>query len=269
METMPKICYDNLELLIMGVVCPFMRSQLRLCCLERQHFDGGNGSLGSVEGVNTMRMKTLILSLCLVLVVLTAAAGTIAYLTDTDEVVNSFTVGNIGMKVDETSVNPDGTPVEGATDRVKENSYHLIPGKIYTKDPTMTITAGSEACYVRMIVTITEAEAIKAAMPNFLPQDWVADTWDATLWKCHEMKEENNAFICEFRYFEPVDASTEIEDKVLEPLFSKIKVPETLTNEDLKALQNMQIKVVGHAIQAATFADEVEAWAAFTEQTGE
>lgn len=218
-----------------------------------------------------MRIKTLILSLCLVMVVLTAAAGTIAYLTDTSSVTNTFTVGNIDMKVDETDVNPDGTPVEGATERVQENNYHLIPGKTYTKDPTVTIVKGSDECYVRMIVTITEATAIKNAVgTDFLPQDWVNNTWDASKWVAEPMWEDtaNDAFVCEFRYYEAVDASEATEDIVLEALFSEIKVPEKLDGDDLKALEDMEIKVIGHAIQTATFETAEDAWLAFDEQTG-
>lgn len=212
-----------------------------------------------------MRIKTLILSLCLVVIVMSAAAGTIAYLTATDAVTNTFTVGNIGMKVDETKVTPDGVPVEGE-ERVQENNYHLIPGKTYVKDPTVTITAKSDPCYVRMIVKITEAAAIKAAAgDDFLPQDWVNGTWDPAIWVPQPMVEdtEADAFICEFRYCTTVDNSGSDADKELEALFGQIKVPETLGGDDLEALQDMKIIVQGHAIQTATFKNADDAWAAF------
>ncbi len=217
-----------------------------------------------------MRMKTLILSLCLVLVVLTAAAGTIAYLTDTDEVVNSFTVGNIGMDVNESPVDENGQKVEGGTP-TEGNQYHLVPGKTYWKDPYVTIHAKSEECYVRMIATITEAKNVLDVMgADFLPETCVKG-WDNTVWVPQDMvyDEDANELICEFRYYETVDNSLSDLALELEPLFTELVIPGDLTNEDLKTLQNMQIKVVGHAIQAATFADEVEAWAAFTAQTGE
>ena len=84
-----------------------------------------------------------------------------AYLTSTDTVENTFTVGNVKITLDEAKVNTDGTLVEGAA-RVKANSYKLLPGHTYTKDPTVTVKAGSESSYVRMKVTFNNAADIIA-----------------------------------------------------------------------------------------------------------
>ena len=41
--------------------------------------------------------KALLLSLCAVMLVTASVLGTMAYLTSTDEVVNTFTVGNVAI----------------------------------------------------------------------------------------------------------------------------------------------------------------------------
>ena len=70
---------------------------------------------------------------------------------------NTFTVGKVEIKLDEAKVTADGIPVEGAA-RVTANSYKLMPGTTYTKDPTVTVLkAGSEESYVRMKVTFNNA----------------------------------------------------------------------------------------------------------------
>ena len=107
------------------------------------------------------RSKALLLSLCAVLLVAATIFGTMAYLTSSDKVENTFTVGNVKIKLDEAKVNTDGTPVEGV-DRVHENSYKLLPGHTYTKDPTVTVEKGSESAYVRMKVTFNNAANIIA-----------------------------------------------------------------------------------------------------------
>ena len=66
------------------------------------------------------KTKALLMSLCAVLLVAASVLGTMAYLTDSKDVKNTFTVGNVAIKLDEAKVNTDGTPVEGA-DRVKGN----------------------------------------------------------------------------------------------------------------------------------------------------
>ena len=96
--------------------------------------------------------KIMALLLCAVLLVGATVAGTVAYLTDRDEVVNNFTVGEVHIKLDEAPVNENGKEVEGS--RVQSNKYHLQPGMTYDKDPMVTVLKGSEECYVRMFVTI-------------------------------------------------------------------------------------------------------------------
>lgn len=97
------------------------------------------------------KSKALLLSLCAVLLVVASVMGTMAYLTSTATVTNTFTVGDaVTITLDEVQVNPDGTPVTGAA-RVTENSYKLMPGHKYTKDPTVHVTGGE--CYVFVKVT--------------------------------------------------------------------------------------------------------------------
>ena len=102
------------------------------------------------------KSKALLLTLCAVLLVAASVLGTMAYLTSTDTVTNTFTVGKVEIKLDETDVtNPTGP-------RVQANSYKLMPGTTYTKDPTVTVKAGSEESYVRMKVTFNNATEIIA-----------------------------------------------------------------------------------------------------------
>ena len=107
------------------------------------------------------RIKPLLTLCCALLLVAAGVFGTLAYLTGTDTVNNTFTVGNVKITLDEARGTTEGTPVEGA-DRVKANEYHLLPGHTYTKDPTVTVEEGSDLSYVRMKVTFNNAKAIIA-----------------------------------------------------------------------------------------------------------
>ena len=93
------------------------------------------------------KSKALILALCAVLLVTASVLGTMAYLTSTDEVKNTFTVGSVAIKLDEAKVDEAGQPIAGAA-RVQANSYKLLPGHTYTKDPTIHVDANSEDCYL-------------------------------------------------------------------------------------------------------------------------
>lgn len=210
--------------------------------------------------------KTLLVVLSVIMLMTAAVMGTIAYLTDTQEVVNTFTVGDVDIMLDETEVTPDGEPVPGA-DRVPGNEYHLIPGKSYVKDPTVTVIAGSEESYVRMMVTIncmSELQAIFGA--DFLPHEYIEGK-DSNIWIYNSTVDNgDNTVTYEFRYYKTVDAFEATEDIVLEPLFTSFTVPGEITNEQLATLDALEIKVVGHAIQTVGLASADEAWAAFDGQ---
>ena len=109
--------------------------------------------------------KALLLSMCAVLLVAVSIFGTLAYLTDKDTVTNTFTVGSVGLSLDEADVKPDGSYETNHDSRVQANEYHLLPGHTYYKDPTVTVDAGSEDAYVRMIVTVENIDQLKAALP--------------------------------------------------------------------------------------------------------
>ena len=53
------------------------------------------------------RSKALVLTLCAVLLVVATVMGTMAYLTSTDTVTNTFTVGKVAITLDEAKVNTD------------------------------------------------------------------------------------------------------------------------------------------------------------------
>ena len=206
------------------------------------------------------KMKTVLLCISLSLLVFASVIGTLSYLTDTEEVVNTFTVGNVDITLDEADVDELGAVI--SNDRVKENEYHLIPGGVYVKDPTVTVKKGSEASYIRMLVTISDMADIKAVLGDgFLPENYV-EGYDKAVWKCVKITDNgDDTATYEFRYKDSVDKVSA--DKVLEPLFEKIKVPGEITGEELAQISEMKISVIGNAIQKTGFENEDAAWAAF------
>ena len=212
------------------------------------------------------KAKVLIAALCAVLLVVGSVMGTLAYLTDRQAVVNTFTVGNVDITVDEAPVTPDGEVIPGE-DRVEGNDYHLIPGQSYTKDPTMTVKAGSEESYVRMMVTINCISELRAIFGNgFLPHDFIEGK-DSNIWVYEDTVENgDNTVTYEFRYYKPVDAFEATDDIVLEPLFTSFTIPGSMTGEQLATIADLEIRVEGHAIQTATFDSAAAAWVAFDAQ---
>ena len=209
-----------------------------------------------------MKKKILVACLCVALAVLTIAGTTLAYLTSQDTVVNTFTVGNVQIKLDEAKANADGTLVANA-DRVKANSYKLIPGHTYNKDPMVTVLEGSESSYIKMTVTFSKAAELDAIFaPTGADMTSIFNGYDSTNWiyKGNTEDTEANTRTYEFWYKETVAAPDA--DVALDALFDQIKVPGTITGEQLETIEGMTITVNAYAIQADGFANAEAAWAA-------
>lgn len=248
--------------------------------------------------------KALALVLCALMLVAASVFGTLAYLTDTDAVTNTFTVGKVDIKLDEADVNIYGEAIDDA-ERVAANEYHLIPGHTYTKDPMVTVLAGSEESYVRMMVEINFSKELDEIfdpngeeLPNGAELISIFNGYDETNWAYVGNIEDttNNTRTYEFRYVgeaykgskdgtvaktredthednKPLTDKAEIK---LDPLFDSFTVPTWFNNADLEKLIELNedgtiknqftINVTAHAIQADGFADADAAWAAFAEQ---
>lgn len=205
------------------------------------------------------KRKVLTMVLCAVLLVSATMFATIAYLKSEDKVNNTFTVGDVKITLDETKVNEDGTPVQGAA-RVKENRYKLIPGHEYIKDPTVTVKANSEDCYVRALVTLNKREALYN-LPSDINIEECFNINENWIFKSETEDVDNDTYTYEFWYKSKVETSNE--NVKLPALFTKIIVPESLTNEQLGTLEGLEINVVAHAIQADGFDTAADAWEAF------
>ena len=209
-----------------------------------------------------MKARKILVSLAaLALVAAISIGGTIAYLTSTDKVENTFTVGKVNIVLDEAKANTDGTLVEGAK-RVQANEYHLLPGHTYNKDPMVTVKGGSEDCYVKMTVTFTNAKELDAIFASeggadmtsifkgYSDANWIA--------KNITKDETANTRTYEFWYKEPVGAPTA--DVALDALFDFITVPGDITQEQLETIEDMTITVNAYAIQADGSTDATDAW---------
>lgn len=218
--------------------------------------------------------KVLLLVLCAALLVGASVAGTVAYLTSQDEVVNTFTVGQVAIELHETEEAPRENGTVGL-------DLHLLPGIPVDKDPTVTVKEDSEKSYVRVNVTVSDVEKLKAAFEgltytgvhgvnlSYVTNDMfnlhlIIEGWKAEDWAFASY--DNGVY--EFRYVgelaeDGVVPKNEDADTVLPALFTKVVLPTDMTNDLIKNLENVTITVTADAIQADGFANADAAWAAF------
>lgn len=115
-----------------------------------------------------MKKKSLALVLALAMIVVCVVGGTLAWLTaTTPEVKNTFTYGDINIKLEET-----GATVAADGSATKE--FKMIPGYTITKDPKVTVLAGSEKCY--LFVKVAESDNFDDFMTYDMAAGWTALT---------------------------------------------------------------------------------------------
>lgn len=94
------------------------------------------------------RTKALLLVMSALLLIVSTVFATMAYLTSkTEKMTNTFSVGNVKITMDEADVDEYGVPVSPAA-RDMTNSYKIIPGHTYVKDPTIHVDPNSEDCWL-------------------------------------------------------------------------------------------------------------------------
>lgn len=120
--------------------------------------------------------KSIALVMMAVLLVAASVMGTLAFLTSTDSVKNTFTVGKVAITLDEAKVNVYGEVDASVANRVKGNTYKLIPGHEYTKDPIVHLASDSEACwlFVKVDNGIAAIEADTKIAEQITTNGWTA-----------------------------------------------------------------------------------------------
>ena len=197
--------------------------------------------------------KVLLLVLCAVLLVGASVAGTVAYLTDKDDVTNTFTVGKVYITMDEAKTDTAGNALTGAdAGRDKTNTYNLIPGHTYLKDPTIHIEAGSENCWVFVEVK-NEIAAIEDDVIKIANQITTTNNW--TLF--HTAGDTS----IYYKDWDPTMGNDLV-------VFSQFKIDEAVTNDTLNGgegattggYNGKSVVVNAYAIQRDALATAEAAW---------
>ena len=180
--------------------------------------------------------RMFIAMLALVLVIGCAVGGTVAWLVaKTDPVVNTFTYGDINITLTEST----------------GDSYKIVPGVNISKDPTVTVKANSEACWLFVKVeeenwpTFTEADGTTKKVSYAIADSWTALTDVPGV------------------YYREVPAATADTDfAILRD--NVVTVSNTLTKTEVNTVISIQPKLTftAYAVQKAGINTVAEAWAA-------
>lgn len=195
-----------------------------------------------------MKKKSLALLMAVVMLFGVAVGGTLAWLyTSTSTVTNTFTVGDIKIVLDEKDTDGSKTnvTVEG---RDTANKYDIVPGTTYEKDPTVTVKANSEPCYL-----FVKFEEVGNPSTYYT---YTSNLTDTTVWT----PLDGVAGV----YYKTVDTSTADQSFLLlasqgTGFVGGIKVKDTVKLADMTSAGAAQLKWTAYAVQRDNLT-VTEAW---------
>ena len=219
---------------------------------------------------------------CVAMIV--AAGGTLSYFTDTRELTNVFTAGNVYISLTEAAVKADSTGnliedteaprVQGVAIDSDEEAQHnygmLYPGKVMHKDPTIQNT-GDDPAWIAAKIIVTdgkgdinklmgyynsEAIDIEIILSGGLLDETVrVGTWNGIDGVCYNdryaMVQIPSASTGTYEFYFFMNAEV-LPGGVIE-LFDTMTVPSDFTSTDMREFAELKITVQAFAVQTYGF----------------
>ncbi|MBR2949863.1 MAG: SipW-dependent-type signal peptide-containing protein [Lachnospiraceae bacterium] len=235
-----------------------------------------------------MKKKLFTIVLCVAMLAIAIAGGTMAYFTDKDDQTNTFTAGKVDITLFEHTVEKQTDPekdrygdlVKTDVETQDTQNYHLFPGMTVDKDPTIRVEDGSEDAYLAAKVTVNNVEGKDVhdligieyghmlALQDFLSggcavvsveqkehklneRNGIRVYGDGTYSVWQEIINNNGQYTYVFYVF--IEGAKSAKDEVT--LFEQMKIKSDWTNEQMEIMNNLSIDVQAFAVQANGFKD--------------
>jgi len=238
------------------------------------------------------KARKALLTLCAALLLVSVTAGvTIAYLTDTESVINTFKVGQVDTTLDETQTDLMGV-ANGEGRKPEGNEYQLYPGTTYIKDPIIHVTGSTkdvtyEDSYVvaKVVVTADKIADLRALL-SYNDTDMIGfkdivtggvfdytdytvsgNKWtsaNANIDLLQVANESDNTF---YVFFKSVQKPNAYDEETGEngaaidlELFEKIVIPEEWNNTEIAKMAGLKMDITAYAMQATGFENVYDAF---------
>lgn len=224
------------------------------------------------------RRQLVLGALCIGLVSAVTIGGTLAFLTDSEQVTNHFSMGDLDITITEDGWDDDGNPDDGTPG----DGEGLVPGDTKDKDPTIHAVTGDS--YMRVVLqvqnkdgtAITDKERLDLVMKTVYYSDPVVDASQsyslAQLSKLyHNISTVSSSFKLNAEKSSTDDDPTGVyyydydgvfEEGAEATLFTNVVIPTDWNQTQIAKLGQYQIVVYAQAIQADNFESAADAFAA-------
>lgn len=181
--------------------------------------------------------KKIILIILLCVMVLSATVGgTIAWLTRTDKITNSFTVGTFNVPTtdptdENVQIDIEGHLYEPSWNELEE--HKIIPGSAFEKDPYVGIGTGSEDAVVYVYVENNFSDKVYFTINS---------GWEKVDAKAGYKTDTYTSGL--FKYTANLVGSSNSDSWTLMPLFSEVVIDEDADSADLTVADGKNSEVV-------------------------
>lgn len=183
-----------------------------------------------------MKKKVVILVLAAMLVLGCAMGATLAWLTSSATVTNTFTPSDINITLTET---------KPAVDKDGNHIAKMVPGSTIEKNPSVTVEQGSEKCFLFVQIQFDNMGYVGAQLDPYISFD-IADGWTQLT------KDSQNKLLPAGIYYRIVD--TDEQDTAFDILKdNQVTVNANLGKSEMKALKdagkNVDMTFTAYAVQ--------------------
>lgn len=197
--------------------------------------------------MNKKKVFVTALAVCLIAIL---SLGTLAWFNDTDEVVNKFMMADSSDNPDDIFSVDVWEYVNGDTETKDQDGYtyeNIIPSGRYHKEPYVENT-GSYDQWIRVNVTVDNADAWVAALGNGYDLGTMFEGHDETAWTRYEAGEydaNNNTYTMVYYL------NYKLEPDKTACLFNTVVIPSELDQYDMSFINGeFNLTIVAEAIQA-------------------
>jgi len=178
--------------------------------------------------MNKKKLITMLVAVSLIAVV--GVGATLAYFTDTEDVSNVVTMGNVNIALTEGNARDESITSEGM------EFGDVLPGQTVDKNPTISLETGSANAYVRAKVTFDYADSTISGNQIAALEDAIKDEIaNNTKWYYNDVDD----------YFYYSDILTQGDSAIL---FNQLTIPTAWDN--FTANQTFHVLIDAEAIQA-------------------
>lgn len=209
-----------------------------------------------------MKKKIVIVSLIVCILVLSIASTTMAYFTDTEEATNTFTVGDVKIKL--TEIKQDGTQAEADGTALQLVYNNIYPTQTILKQPTITNISTADNVYIGAVITLKTVEKnetdFKEEIANlFADENAVKAFLSGGALNTADGYAVKVVATDAYTYTVYIIAKASVAKDIGVALFEDLVIPATWDNEDMAIFSTLSIKVDAYATQVAGLADGVTA----------